>query len=158
MLTSAACGEAEASQSADAVIIDIATQEPEDLTEVLDTIYTNVAMSDLSDSDDQELVDLFHLVPEAVDQYAIRYSSGRYGVADVAIIKPIEGHTEDVTSSLEARRNDRIAEFENYDIHDSLRIATEADIFTRGNYVIMLMLSDAEKEAAYNIIVERIPG
>lgn len=158
LLSSVGCGRSGLSEPEPIVgeVISQASEEPEDLTSVLDRIYNSVTVEDLMDADDTALTDLFHLAPELVQEYAARYSSGRYGVADVIIIKPVEGQTEAVIEALETRRNDRIAEFENYDIHDSLRISKEAEIFTRGDYVIMLMLADME--IAYNTIVAQIPG
>lgn len=158
LLASTGCGKNGPSEPEPVIgeVISQASEEPEDLTSVLDRIYDSVTVEDLLDADDTALADLFHLELDWVEDYAARYSSGRYGVADVVIIKPVEGQSEAVIDALETRRNDRIAEFENYDIHDSLRIAKETEIFTRGDYVIMLMLADMT--SAYDTIVAQIPG
>ncbi|WP_312643491.1 DUF4358 domain-containing protein [Hydrogenoanaerobacterium sp.] len=157
LLSVTACGkeEQDAPQPSEKSVA-YAQTEPENLGDVMSLIYENIKMKELQSATEKDLTNLFHIEPDMVQKYAIRYSSGRYGVADVAIIKPAEGQTEAVQEALETRRADRVAEFENYDVHDSFRIAKEAEIFTRGDYVIMLMLADVD--AARTIILEQIPG
>lgn len=131
--------------------------DPANLTDVLDVLYADIDMKGLSDiTDDDILYALFHVDSAWVQDYAVRYASGRYGVADVAILKPTEGHLEDITNALEIRRSDRIAEFENYDVHDSLNIAKDAQIFERGNYIIFLMVAGSDDMRT--LINEQIPG
>ncbi len=157
LLTLPACGKdkTDAPQAGESTIV-YARAEPEDLSDVIDLIYKDVKVKGLQDATEEELSDLFHIEPDMVQKYAIRYASGRYGVADVAVIEPVEGKSDAVVEALEERRDDRIGEFENYDIHDSFRIAKEAEIYTRGKYVIMLMLADME--TARKTILEQIPG
>ena len=58
-------------------------------------------------------------------------------------------------SALRERRDDRIREFENYDVYNSSAIAQGALIFERGGYVVMLMLED--NNSARAIIEKYIP-
>lgn len=137
-----------------------ASSEPEDLSDVIDLIYADIDMKDQINATYDDLSDVFHLDMTLVEDYSARYTSGRYGVADAAIIKlrnPEDtAEKEAVTHALEQRRDDRIAEFENYDVHDAFRIAKEAEVISRGNYMILLMLADID--AARTIILENIPG
>ena len=137
-----------------------ATSEPEHLSDVIDLIYADITMKEQINAVYSDLSNIFHLDTTMVEDYSARYTSGRYGVADVAIIKLKRPDDivdiEAVTLALEQRRDDRIAEFENYDVHDAFRIAKEAQIISRGNYVILLMLEDFD--AAETIILENIPG
>lgn len=149
--TETPASEPEASVSSQAVAA------PTNLTDVLDVIYKKVEMKGLSDIKDGDILyNLFHVDRAWVQDFAVRYSSGRYGVADVAILKPAEGRTEDIIDALEIRRSDRIAEFENYDVHDSLNIAKNAQIFERGDYIIFLMIADSDN--VRSLINEQIPG
>ena len=157
LITTSGCSRRpEAPQPETLSSVQYATVEPDSLATVLDYLYTDNSVDGLFDANADDLTNLFHMESTWVDNYAIRYSSGRYGVADVAIIKPREGYFEDVVSALELRRSDRIAEFENYDIHDALSISKGAEIFSRGDYVIMLMIADSD--GARTKILEQIPG
>ncbi|MEG1632267.1 MAG: DUF4358 domain-containing protein [Hydrogenoanaerobacterium sp.] len=137
-----------------------ATTEPEHLSDIIDLIYKDITITGQTNAIYSDLSDIFHLDSTMVEDYAARYTNGRYGVADVVILKlknPDDtAQKEAVISGLEQRRDDRIAEFENYDVHDAFNIAKNAEVFTRGSYVILLMLADAED--AHTIILENIPG
>lgn len=153
----AACSKAEeAASEAVGPTIEYATQAPESLEDVLDLLYQGVTTKGLQDAGEQTMLDLFHMESEWMMDFAVRFTDGRYGVCDAAIVHPAEGYTEEVAEALRMRRDDRIAEFENYDVHDSLNIAKNAEVITRGDYVILLMLTDVE--AAERVILEQIPG
>ena len=89
--------------------------------------------------------------------YDIRYADGKYGAADVAIIRVKDGKAGEVMDSLENRKDDRISEFRNYDVYDSYDIAFKAEIYQEGELVIMLMLSEDDKAKAKEIIDYYIP-
>lgn len=78
----------------------------------------------------------------------MKYASGRYGVADVFLLKPYPEYRADVRESLEQVKVSRVKEFENFDIYNSYRIAQDAVIFEQGEYVVMLMLDDTETARA----------
>lgn len=77
------------------------------------------------------------------------------GLADVAIILPEDSRRGDVQLALSKYKENRMAEFENYDILDAYSIAQNAVIYDQGEYVIMLMLAD--NDSARAIIDENIP-
>lgn len=77
-------------------------------------------------------------------------------MADTFIIKPAEGKESDVWDDLAAVKNARIEEFEKYDILGAYEISKDAEIYTRGDYVIMVMHQD--NDAAKKIIEEYIPA
>lgn len=84
-----------------------------------------------------------------------RISSENGGLADVIMILPEDGKRESVSLALSKYKENRIAEFENYDILDAYSIAQNAVIYEQGDYVILLMLAD--NDAARAIIDEYIP-
>ena len=124
--------------------------------EAIAKIYENIEMRGLVDAQDEDVTDRFLMNMENIESYNIRYSLGRFGVADTYIIKPVEGKETDVWDDLAQVKNARIEEFESYDILNSFEISKAAEIYTRGDYVIMVMHED--NEAVKKIIEEYIPA
>ena len=108
----------------------------------IEKIYETIEMRGLVDAQDEDVTDRFQMNLENIESYNIRYSLGRFGVADTFIIKPAEGKESDVWDDLAAVKNARIEEFEKYDILGAYEISKDAEIYTRGDYVIMVMHQD----------------
>ena len=134
-----------------------------ELSVVADEIYNNLEISELTAksvekiSDETFISEQLYIDLNNVISYDIRCTEGKYGVADVAIIRVKEGKTTEVINSLENRKDDRINEFRSYDVYDSYNIAMNADIYDQGELVIMLMLSEEDKAKAKEIIDYYIP-
>ncbi len=134
-----------------------------DIALVVDGIYANLDISKLTSSsvskitDETILEEQYYLDLDNVVTYDIRSAEGKYGVADVAIIRVEDGTANDVMDSLEMRKDDRINEFLNYDVYDSYEIAMEAEIYQAGELVIMLMLSEDDKITAKELIDYYLP-
>lgn len=134
-----------------------------DLSFVADKIYEKLDISELTlgsvskITDETVLAEQFYLDLDNVVSCDIRSAAGNYGVADVAIIRVKEGKAAEVMESLENRKDDRINEFRNYDVYDSYRIALDAEIYEVGELVVMLMLSEDDKEAAIGTIDYYLP-
>lgn len=88
-------------------------------------------------------------------EYYGKISEPEEGLADVMIIRPKEAMREDVRLALSKYKEQRMAQFENYDILDAYSIAQNAVIYDQGDYIIFLMLVD--NDAARAIIDEYIP-
>lgn len=131
-----------------------AESDEELLGDVINEIYADIDNVSLSDATDKALNDLFFINPDDVVSYAIRYTDFKYGVADVMIVKPKEDKKQAVLDSFDTRKRTRIAECENYDVHNAYQIAQHAEIYERGGYIIMLMLED--NDAAKKIIEKHI--
>jgi hypothetical protein len=84
------------------------------------------------------------LAPEHVAECYGKISDANDGLADVVIILPAEGHSEDVHVAMSKYKEKRMDEFEDYDILDAYSISQEAAIYDQGEYVVMLMLADVE--------------
>ena len=123
----------------------------------IEEIYRDIDIKEVAVADDDLMEDTlgFDLWND-IEEYYVRYSSGRYGIADVYIIKPYESSYDVVRENLEAIKLDRVRKSESYDILDSHKIAQEAEIYRYGSYLIMLMLED--NEAAMEIISRYIPS
>ena len=134
-----------------------------DISLVVDGIYARSDISKLTSSsvsvirDKTVLEEQFYLNLDNIISYEVRSAEGKYGVADVAIIRPKEGFANEVMDSLEMRKDDRINEFLNYDVYDSYEIALEAEIYQVGELVVMLMLSDDNKAVAKELIDYYLP-
>ena len=134
-----------------------------DISLVVDGIYAKSDISKLTGSsvsvitDKTVLTEQYYLNLDNIITYEIRSAEGKYGVADVAIIRPEEGFANEVMDSLEMRKDDRINEFLNYDVYDSYAIALEAEIYQAGELVIMLMLSEDDKAVAKELIDYYLP-
>ena len=103
------------------------------------------------------LTEQYYLDLDNVVAMDIRSANGKYGVADVALIRVAEGKGDDVMESLERRKDDRINEFSKYDVYESYSVAMNADIYQTGELVVMLMLDDNTKAAARALIESYLP-
>lgn len=148
------CGQAqtplEESESSQVQVVDTADPEA-----ALDAIYQDCEIRGVEKATIRILRDQFYINPDQIVDYYVRYSSGRYGLADVFILKPEAGEELAVRESLEQVKLSRIKEFESYDIYNAYQIAQDAEIFSQGGYEIMLMVEDLE--AAREAIDQYIP-
>ena len=129
----------------------------------LEVIYSQLGKrTGLIEPTEEQLASEVGLDMDTVQQAYVRYVDGNFGADDVYIVLPKDGedengksYREQVLSALRERRDDRIREFENYDVYNSSAIAQGALIFERGGYVVMLMLED--NNSARAIIEKYIP-
>lgn len=134
-----------------------------DLSFLVDEIYKGLDLSELTKesisviTDETLLTEQFYLDLEGVISYEIRSAEGKYGVADVAVIRVKEDSADSVMDSLEMRKDDRINEFLNYDVYDSYEVALEAEIYQAGELIVMLMLPQDDIIAAKEIIDYYLP-
>lgn len=119
-------------------------------------IYSDIEIKGIETADDSVLTEKFVMNLEDIEDYWVKYSAKNYGVSDVFIIKPKKGHFEQVEEMLDEVKKQRITEFTNYDVYNSLQISENAVIYTRGDYVVMLMLEDTA--GAKEIISSYIPS
>ena len=91
---------------------------------------------------------------DKIDEYYGFYSSGRYQVCDLYIIKPSEGNYDYAKDFLEGVRFQRISDFERYDVLNSLEIAESSSVYSYGEYLILIIMEDSEQ--AQKIIEENI--
>lgn len=122
----------------------------------LEKIYENVDIEDVAEADARDLGRVFSIDTQLVDDFAVRYASGKFGIANVFILKPkSEEDAAKLRDQLEQVKLTITRECEHYDIYNSYQIAQDAQIYEQGGYLIMLMLADTE--AARNVIDLYIP-
>lgn len=155
-LSLAACGEN--STQARANTEDVASADsPQQAnpSKALEEIYTAIDIRDVSKGTKEILNDKFFIAPDLVEEAHFNYTSGRFGVSDVFILKPAKDQMSQVKELLQQVKAIRVKEFSNYDIYNSKTIAEEALVYEQGEYVILLMLEDTD--TAKEIINKYIP-
>lgn len=158
------CGcKAEEEETGEEIITDL-SYDMLDLSTLVDRIYASIEISDLTFlsvevvDDYQTLTEQYYLDLDQVLDYEVRSAEGKYGVADVAIIRvKNESAADDVMAALESRQDDRINEFSKYDVYDSYEIALNATVYQADELVVMLMLDEDSKAAAMEIIDSFLP-
>lgn len=121
----------------------------------LEEIYKKIDIMEMETADSKVLEELFFIDPGMLKEHYVRYSAGRYGLADTFILKPAEGQTDQLRELLEQIKLARAREFADYDIYNARQIAQDATIFEQGGFLVMLMLPD--NDAAREIIDRYIP-
>ncbi len=118
-------------------------------------IYEQVDILGIFTPDEEYISEVLGIEPSYYEEVYIRITDGAYGVADVYIIKPTKDFEAEVKAKLEQIKQLKINEFEDYNILGSFEIATNAAIYTQGEYLVMLMIEDMA--SAEEIINKYIP-
>lgn len=71
-------------------------------------------------------------------------SSPKDILSDVFIVKPYPSLREDVRDKLFDYKENKMREYENFDILDAYSIAKNSIVYDQGEYLVMLMLTDNE--------------
>lgn len=146
VLTFTACEAKKAPEPSSIEIESLFDEDAENITiiDIFDKIYEDSKVEGIKQAKDDEMEDIFGFDISIIDEYYVRYSSKNYGLADVFVIKTSEDNEQQVFETLTKIKDDRVQEFENYIIYDSLNIAKNAEIYTKGDYVIMLMIENQD--------------
>ena len=94
-------------------------EEEEAAAQALEEIYETVDVRGLAFANRDLLKNKFFINPDYLEEFHVKYASGRYGVADVFLLKPYPEYRADVRESLEQVKVSRVKEFENFDIYNS---------------------------------------
>lgn len=122
----------------------------------LEKIYEQLTRTTgLVDADDDIVRDVMGFDLKSIEEYWIRYMETDFGASDVYIIKPVEGQEDTVRKDMKEWQESRIRAFSGYDIYNSTAISENAVIFTRGDYLVMLMLENNDE--ARSILETYIP-
>jgi hypothetical protein len=111
-------------------------------------IYTSLEEYSIERLDEDAAEAILGIYPHEVAEIHAYYSSPKFTLADVIIIRPNAGERDEIRRKLLLFKESRIREFENYDILNAHRIARDAIIYDQGDYVILLMLKDTEAARA----------
>lgn len=122
----------------------------------LEEVYYDVQIMGVQEATPALLEEKFHLDRSLYTSVDARFADGRFGVADVYIFRPVPGKEDELKEALEQIKLSRIIEFKNYDIYNSTQLTEDGRIFTRGEYMILTMIEDADK--VREIIEKYIPN
>ncbi len=120
-----------------------------DLKTVVEQVNTDLKadgndIPQLAVADTDTISNAYYLDSELYDsQYAL-YSSVATSASSIAGVKAKKDKVEDVKSALEKRKADVVAQFEMYEPAE-LKIAKDAEIVTKGDYVFLVMTKDNDK-------------
>ncbi len=113
--------------------------------EALTEIYFDVDILGVEEVTSQVLEDKFGLDPAHWLSVYGRYTNGRFGIADVFLIRPRPGHEDEVRECLETIKLSRMNLFRNFDVYNAYSLAENGSIYQRGDYYILLMIEDEER-------------
>ncbi|MDD3193372.1 MAG: DUF4358 domain-containing protein [Oscillospiraceae bacterium] len=113
----------------------------EDFLAAVNELYSEMSFSDI---DDAMLKDLYMVDPENVASYAGKLSMINVQAFDVLVVKAKEGKVEEVASSLEQRKQNRISEFEFYPVNNNDVNTKNALVLTSGDYAILVICDNYE--------------
>ena len=122
----------------------------------LEEIYYDVQIMGVQEATPALLEERFNLDRSLYTSVDARFADGRFGVADVYIFRPTPGKEDELKEALEQIKLSRILEFKNYDIYNSAQLSEDGLIYTRGEYMILTMIENAEK--VREIIEKYIPN
>ena len=123
--------------------------------EALTEIYFDVDVLGVQEVTSQVLVDEFGLDSSHWSAVYGRCTNGRFGIADVFIIRPRPGHEDEVRECLETIKLSRMNLFRNFDVFGAYSLAENGSIYQRGDYYILLMIDN--EEAVRNILRTYLP-
>lgn len=113
--------------------------------EALTEIYFDVDILGVEEVTSQTLVDQFGLDASHWSAVYGRCTNGRFGIADVFIIRPRPGHEDEVRECLETIKLSRMNLFRNFDVFNAYSLAENGSIYRRGDYYILLMIDDEDR-------------
>lgn len=145
MLTGCGSGE-------DAGTADLAEQKSLDvqvpitcLEDIITEIYKDVEIKDYVEITTENMKEILKINPDDLEDFAIKRSSGKYGLADVYILKPKQGKEETVKAALTDILQARQLEFRHYDVYNSLSTAENGKVYDRDGYLVLLMIEDQQQ-------------
>ena len=113
--------------------------------EALTEIYFDVDILGVEEVTSQVLVDRFGLDDSHWSSVYGRYTNGRFGIADVFLIRPRPGHEDEVRECLETIKLARMNLFRNFDVFGAYSLAENGSIYQRGDYYILLMIDNEDR-------------
>ena len=114
-------------------------------SQALNDIYFNVNILAVQEATAERLESDFGIDCSNFTAVLGRYTDGRFGAADVILIRPRVGWEDQARETLQAIKLARTNQFRNYDIYNSYSLAANGQIFQRGGYYILTMIDNAEQ-------------
>lgn len=110
----------------------------------IEKIYEKVEIEDITEADARDLSRIFSIDTGLLESSFVRYTSGKFGLADTFILKPKDpADIPKLREQLEQVKLSIAKECEHFDIYNSYDIAQNGQIFEQGGYLILLMMDEA---------------
>ena len=123
------------------------------ISDVVRTIVENNEVTMPEIADDTIAESIFYLNLDDVEEYSIEFSMVNVSSDNVALVKAKDGKTEDIKKSLKKRLEDVRSQFQYY-LPDQFEKVENAQIYVKGNYVLLAIVNDSEK--AIDILNENL--
>ncbi|MDD2954684.1 MAG: DUF4358 domain-containing protein [Oscillospiraceae bacterium] len=112
---------------------------PEDFVNEVAGTIPDLALEPISE---QVLTEMYHVNMDDVEEYYGVMSLINVQAYDFVAVKAKEGRVDAVKEALETRRQDRIDEFARYPVNNNDVNTQNAQVITKGNYVVLLISDD----------------
>lgn len=118
------------------------------INDALNDIYYDVSIMGIQEATEESLAKDFGLDSSLFSEVYGRYTDGRFGIADVYIVRAAAGQEAAAREALITIRTARTSLFKNYNIYDASSLAEGGTIYSRGEYLILLMIDQSENVRA----------
>lgn len=126
------------------------------VSDALDDIYYGVTIMGVQDATAESVAKDFGLDTSVFSELYGRYTDGRFGIADVFVVRPAYGKEAAARDALITIRTARTSLFKNFNIYGASELAEGGVIYSRGDYLILLMIENAD--SAREILNDHIPA
>ncbi len=113
-----------------------------DSSKLFAEIYSSCDIMGVEEYDGKMLEELMLISADSVEEFYVRCTNGKFGVADIAIIKPKNSSRANVIEALRQFLEKRALSFENYDINNAVEVCENGEVYVQGGYVIMIAFKD----------------
>jgi len=113
-----------------------------DIAKLLSEIYSVCDIVGVEGYDEAMLEEIMLISADSVEEFYVCCTNGKFGVADIAIIKPKDSSRAKIVEALRQFLEKRAVSFENYDVNDAVEICENGEVFVQGGYVIMIAFKD----------------
>ena len=118
------------------------------INDALNDIYYDVSIMGIQEATEESLAKDFGLDSSIFSEVYGRYTDGRFGIADVYIVRAAAGQEAAAREALITIRTARTSLFKNYNIYGASSLAEGGTIYSRGEYLILLMIDQSENVRA----------
>ncbi len=105
-------------------------------------IYSSCDIMGIEEYDEEMLEELLLISADSVEEFYVRCTNGKFGVADIAIIKPKDSSRSKIVEALRQFLEKRALSFENYDVNNAVEVCENGEVYVQGGYVIMIAFKD----------------
>lgn len=114
----------------------------ENISFMLDEIYENCDIMGVEIYDASKLENMIGITSDQVEEFFVACTNGKFGVADVAVIKPVDSARGSIIEALRSFLEKRAESFENYDVNDAVSTCLNGKVYSENGYIVMVAFRD----------------